>query len=342
MSNFTKAYVEGCATCQSTKNITEPRNPPLIPTETPRGTWEHIHKYFISNRPEIKGFDSINVIVDKFSKSIIISPCRKTITASETAKLFLENTWKRFGLPDKIISDRGPQFASKVSQEVWKALGITSAMSTAYHPQTDGETERVNQEIEQFLRATINQSPDNWLDLLPFAEFSHNNRTHSTTRKSPFEILMGYSPRFTMKPINPTAPEASNNLENIRKLREEVSSSQAISDQAMKMARDKFGTDFPAFQKGDQVWLDGKNLRLQHPKAKLAPKRFGPFRITEALGPVTYRLKLPPKWKIHQVFHLSLLTPFKETPQHGPNFLKPPSEEVEGTPEYEVESVTQS
>jgi len=342
MSNFTKAYVDGCAICQSTKNITHPTKTPLIPTETPRGPWEHVTTDFITDLPEIRGFDSINVIVDKFSKAIVISPCKKTITASETAKLFLDNAWKRFGLPDKIISDRGPQFASKVSQEIWKALGITSAMSTAYHPQTDGETERVNQEIEQFLRATINQSPDNWLDLLPFAEFSHNNRVHSTTRKSPFEILMGYSPRFTVKPINPTAPEAEKRLENIRKLREEVSSSQAISDQAMKLARDKFGTDFPTFRMGDQVWLDGKNLRLQHPKAKLAPKRFGPFKITEVLGPVTYRLKLPPKWKIHPVFHLSLLTPFKETTQHGPNFLKPPSEEVEGTPEYEVESISQS
>src|SRR5258707_15160968 len=95
-------------------------------------------------------------------------------------------------------------------------------MSTAYHPQTDGEMERVNQEIEQFLRATINQSPDNWLDLLPFAEFSHNNHTHSTTRKSPFEILMGYSPRFTMKPINPTAPEAEKRLENVRRTPGEI------------------------------------------------------------------------------------------------------------------------
>src|SRR5882762_5216775 len=253
-------YVDGCAICQSTKNITHPTKTPLIPTETPRGPWEHVTTDFITDLPEIRGFDSINIIVDKFSKAIVISPCKKTITASETAKLFLDNAWKQFGLPDTIISDRGPQFASKVSQEVWKALGITSAMSTAYHPQTDGETERVNQEIEQFLRATINQSPDSWLDLLSFAEFSHNNRVHSTTRKSPFEILMGYSPRFTVKPINPTAPEAEKRLENIRKLREEVSSSQAISDQAMKLARNKFGTDFPTFRKGDQVWLDGKNL----------------------------------------------------------------------------------
>jgi transposase InsO family protein len=342
MSNFTKAYVDGCATCQSNKNITHPTKAPLIPTQTPDGPWKHVTTDFVTDLPELQGFDSINVVVDKFSKAIVITPCKKTITASETAQLFLDNVWKRFGLPDKIISDRGPQFASKVSQEVWKALGITSAMSTAYHPQTDGETERVNQEIEQFLRTTISQDPGNWLRLLPFAEFSHNNKVHSTTRRSPFEILMGYTPRFTITPINPSAPEAQKRLDQIRKIREEVSSSQEIADKAMKLAHDKYGTEFPTFKPGDQVWLDGKNLRLQHPKVKLAPKRFGPFKIKDALGPVTYRLKLPSKWKIHPVFHLSLLMPYKETPQHGPNFLKPPPEEIEGTPEYEVESIVQS
>jgi len=94
MSNFTKAYVDGCAICQSTKNITHPTKTPLIPTETPRGPWEHVTTDFITDLPEIRGFDSINVIVDKFSKAIVISPCKKTITASETAKLFLDNAWK--------------------------------------------------------------------------------------------------------------------------------------------------------------------------------------------------------------------------------------------------------
>jgi len=99
------------------------------------------------------------VVVDKFSKAIVITPCRKDITAEEMATLFLNNIWKRFGLPDRIISDRGPQFASQVTKEIWKTLGIERSMSMAYHPQTDGEMERVNQEIEQYLRSMIMHSP---------------------------------------------------------------------------------------------------------------------------------------------------------------------------------------
>ena len=151
MSLFVKQYVDGCSTCQSTKNITHPIHVPLIPTENAEEPWKYVSTDFVTDLPEVDGFDSINVVVDKFSKAIVITPCKKTITASETAKLFLDHVWKRFGLPDKIISDRGPQFASTVTKELHHALGIRSALSTAYHPQTNGETERINQEIEQFL-----------------------------------------------------------------------------------------------------------------------------------------------------------------------------------------------
>jgi len=196
MSVFVKNYVDGCATCQATKNNTHPIKPPNQPIITPAKPWSVITTDFITDLPEINSFNSINVVVDKFSKAIVITPCRKDITAEETATLFLNNVWKRFGLPDKIISDRGPQFASQVTKEIWKTLGIERSMSTAYHPQTDRETERVNQEIEQYLRSMVMHSPKGWLELLPFAEFAHNNRQHSATRKSPFEVLMGYQPRL--------------------------------------------------------------------------------------------------------------------------------------------------
>jgi len=106
---------------------------------------------FVTDLPESLNADSMFVVVDRFSKAIIITPCRKAITAEETAQLYMDHVWRRTGLPRQVISDRGPQFASKVMRETWKQLKVDQAMSTAFHPQTDGETERVNQEIEQFL-----------------------------------------------------------------------------------------------------------------------------------------------------------------------------------------------
>ena len=106
---------------------------------------------FITDLPVSQGFDSLFVVVDRLSKATIIAPCNKTITAEETAKLYMNHVWRRTGLPQQVISDRGPQFVSQVMQEVWSKLGVKSTMSTAFHPQTDGEAEHVNQELEQYL-----------------------------------------------------------------------------------------------------------------------------------------------------------------------------------------------
>ena len=150
MSTFVRDYVDGCGICQTTKTL--PKIPvPLQPNEIPENIWQIVTMDFITDLPVSKGFDSLLVTVDRFSKAIILSPCNKTVTALETTELFLENVWKRVGLPRQIILDRGPQFAAKITQELWKKLNIKSSLSTAFHPQTDGETEQVNQEIKQYL-----------------------------------------------------------------------------------------------------------------------------------------------------------------------------------------------
>ena len=150
---------------------------------------------FITDLPSINNFDSILVVVDQgLSKGVIIIPCNKTITAEETGKLLLENLYKRFGLPDKIISDRGPQFASKAFIELLKLLGIKSALSTAYHPQTDGTTECVNQEIEAYLSIYCTAHPDDWLSAIHTMEFTHNNQRHADRQKTPFELMFGDTP----------------------------------------------------------------------------------------------------------------------------------------------------
>ena len=135
---------------------------------------------FITDLPPVNGFDSILVVVDQgLTKGVILTPCNKTITTEETGRLLLENLYKRFGLLDKIISDRGPQFASKSFVELLKLLGITSTLSMAYHPQMDGTTEWINQEIEVYLSIYCTLHPEDWLSAIHPLEFTHNNQRHA-------------------------------------------------------------------------------------------------------------------------------------------------------------------
>jgi len=151
---------------------------------------------FIIGLPMSQEYDSILTVVDRHSKVIILSPCKATITADQTSQLLMDNVWKRTGFPLTIISDCGPQFAVQVTQELWRKLGIKQKLSTAFHPQMDGESERVNQEIEQYLRIYRNFQQDDWAALLPIIEFAHNVRPHCSTHKSPFEVWYGFQPTF--------------------------------------------------------------------------------------------------------------------------------------------------
>ena len=149
---------------------------------------------------------------------MILTPCNKTITAKETGRLLLENLYKRFGLPDKIISDRGPQFASKSFVELLKLLGITSALLMAYHPQTDGATEQINQEIEACLSIYCTSHSEDWLSAIHTLEFTHNNRRHADQQTMPFELMFGNSPLtipYTFK--NTKFPNLEDKMKTLQK-----------------------------------------------------------------------------------------------------------------------------
>src|SRR5262249_49911739 len=162
---FIKNYVASCALCQQMKVNTHPTTPPLVPIKSSSGgrPFVQLTLDFITDLPESDGFDSLMVMVDHGStKGVIPIPCRKTINATETAELYLEHVYKRFGLCNSMLSDRGPQFTSKVYRETGRLLGIQLPLSTAYHPQTDGETERINQELEIYFRMFCQNNPANW------------------------------------------------------------------------------------------------------------------------------------------------------------------------------------
>jgi transposase InsO family protein len=143
----------------------------------------------------VKGYNFILVMVDRgLSKEVILCPCVKTITWEGTATLLHDNLFKRFGLLDEIISDRDPRFAAHVFQELLKLLNIKSNLTTAYHPQSDGATARVNQEIEVYLSIYCTSHPEDWLHSLSTLEFTHNNRRHAEQIHSPFELIQGNNP----------------------------------------------------------------------------------------------------------------------------------------------------
>uniref|UniRef100_A0A0W0FB28 Putative reverse transcriptase-rnase h-integrase n=1 Tax=Moniliophthora roreri TaxID=221103 RepID=A0A0W0FB28_MONRR len=340
MAKFVKMFVDGCARCQESKSITHPTKAPLLPIEGEKDVlpFSKITMDLITDLPESGGYDTILVVVDHSStKGVIFTPCNKTIDAEQTATLLLNNVYKRFGLPNKIISDRDPRFAAKVFQELGKQLGVKHIMSTAFHPQTDGESERVNQELEVFLRLFCSRQQDKWTELLPFAEFAHNNRTHSTMKKSPFYLMMGYNLRPLPTAFTKTTiPSVETRLSELKKLREETYSLMELARRRMEGSAKR---SFTPFTVGQKVWLEGKNLNFGYPLKKLAPKREGPFKIESVLGLVTYKLTLPEQWKVHPVFHALLLTPYKRNEVHGRNFLKPPPDLVEGQEEHEIEAI---
>ncbi|ESK81012.1 hypothetical protein Moror_7600 [Moniliophthora roreri MCA 2997] len=292
----------------------------------------------ITDLPECDGMDSILVMVDHSStKGVIFTPCTKTTDATKVAEMLIQHLYKRFGLPDRIISDRDPRFAAEVFQEMGKQLSIKHSMSTAFHPQTNGETERVNREVEVYLRMFCAKEQTRWKEYLSLAEFAHNNRTHSVLKKSPFFMMMGYHPRPLPTVFERTTiPSIEERLQELKRVREETTSLLELARQHM-IRREKQKLD--VFEEGQKVWLEAKNLATGYPSKKLAPKREGPFTVLEVLRPVTYRLDLPHQWRIHPVFHAALLSPYKQTEAHGPSFTEPPPDLIEGFEEYEVEAV---
>jgi hypothetical protein len=333
-------YVKGCADCQRNKINTHPIRAPLQPIyPKPEALpFETIALDFITKLPESEGSDSILTVVDHdCTKAAIFIPCREEITAEETAGLYIRHVFTRYGLPSRIISDRDPRFASKFTRELCRILGISQNISTAYHPRTDGQSEAKNKWVEQHLRFYVNHYQKNWTYYLPMAEFAHNTWASETTRESPFTLLMGYNPRADWIDRPSPIPQVALRIQQFKEARERAQQSMIKAQRSWVKHKDT-----PKFQSGDLVWLEGKNLQTVQPTAKLAPKRHGPFKVTQVMSAVNYRLELPTQWSIHPVFHIDLLTPYHETTMHGANYQRPPPDLVEGEEEYEVETVLAS
>ena len=186
MSQYVGQYTATCNLCLRTKVQRQPPTGHLELLPTPDTRWETISVDFIVELPQLDGHDAIMVVVDSLRKRAHFLPVNTTITAVGSAQQFQDNVWKLHGLPTRIVSDRGPQFTAEFTSELYRLLEIKAAKTTAYHPQADGQTERVNQELEQYLWLFTSERQDDWADLLSMAEFQYNNHIHSSTQQTPF------------------------------------------------------------------------------------------------------------------------------------------------------------
>jgi hypothetical protein len=222
-------------------------------------------------------------------------------------------------------------------QEVCRIMGIEHNPLTVYHPRTDRQSEQLNQRLETAIRFISDHHQTNWAPYLPIAQFTHNNWPSDTTRKSLFFLLMGYNPCADWISNTSPLPQVTLQLEQLKQARETV-------QQLMIKAQQSWVKHcaMPKYKEGDQVWLEGKNLHINQPTAKLAPRRHGPFEVIKVLSPVSYQLSLPMQWSIHPVFHIDLLTPYRETIMHGPNYQHLLPDLVNGEEEYSVEKILDS
>ena len=265
MSTFLCKFISGCADCQAAKVNTQSTIPRLSPLaiDTPL-PFSSILVDLITGLPDSHGYASVMVVVDHgLMKGVIYCPCTKNIDATGVAKLFFTNVFPQFGLHSKVISDRGPQFASAFARELACLLQYDVALSTAYHPQMDGETEQVNQELETYLRLFSANKPKEWSSLLPMAEFTHSSTTHSVTQKTPFFLMMGYKPRAYPSLGKTFLPNLESQLSELSTAHDDAQAAHKVAQQKMK---ERISSKFTPWKVGDKVWLKTTNLHMNGPK----------------------------------------------------------------------------
>jgi transposase InsO family protein len=340
-------FVRSCTECQKNKAARHQPYGLLHPLELPYAPWQSIAMDFITDLPLSDGCDQLWVIIDRFTKMAHFLPLLKDgKTANDLAKIFAREVWRHHGLPSDIVSDRDSRFTSEVWKEFLRLSDIRPRMSTAFHPQTDGQTERLNQTIEAYLRSFVNHEQDDWAGLLPMAEFAYNNSVTMATGLSPFYANYGFHPAAT----NPAAAHLLNPASKVyahwmHAVHEKTRESLEEAQERMRRYSDPKRKDNPAYQVGDLVMLNGRNIQTRRPSRKLDHKNHGPFQIERIVSPLAVKLTLPRKWKIHDVFHVSLVEPYRTGNQRlppNPAKVLREADDIEQSEEYDVEEVMSS
>ena len=321
-------YVQRCLVCQQVKAEHQKPGGLLQPLEIPEWKWEEITMDFVTGLPPSRGgYDSIWVVVDRLTKSAHFLPVKTTYTAEKLAEIYRDEIIRLHGIPKSIVSDRDPKFVSRLWKQVQQGLGTKLKFSTAAHPQTDGQSERTIQTLEDLLRMCVLDHGGHWARHLPLIEFAYNNSYQASIGMAPYELLYGkkcrsplywdlgdriYSTESTGLPTNEMLQEA---MEKVRLIRERLKTAQ----NRQKSYADNRRRDLE-FEVGDYVFLKlspRKGFVRIGTQAKLNPRYIGPYQITDRVGAVAYRLLLPASVTgIHNVFHVSQLRKYYPDPSH--------------------------
>ena len=282
-------------------------------------------------------FDSILIITDRLTKYRYFIPYKEATNSEDLAYIFLRHIYSNHSLPDEIISDRGTTFTSKFWQSLIYQLGANHKLSTAFHPQTDRQTEQLNQTLKQYLRCYINYQQDNWVSLLPIAQFAYNSATTETTKISPFFANYGFQPQAYRHPRDGAilAEKAQVKVKDLKKLHQYLQQDLSFVQARMQYYANRKRIKGPSFKEGDKAYLIRRNIKTKRPSDKLDYKKLGPFPISQVISRTNYRLYLPKTMRIHPVFHISLLEPaHPDAEPQGQVEITPDNEE-----EYKVEQI---
>ena len=313
-------YIARCDTCHKTKSSRHQPYGMMGTASTPDRPWASIAMDFIVKLPlseepltKVK-YDSVLTIVDRLTKEVRFIPYKESSNAEELAYIFLRNITATQGLPEEIISDRDKLFTSNFWTALTRQLGLSHKLSTAYHPQTDGQTERMNQVLEQYLRGYVDYRQTNWVSLLPLAQLAYNTSVNETTGRTPFYANHGYDAQLFREPkeVQVMAEAAHVTATEMQQIHKELKADIEFLHLRSAFHYNKHRARGPKLKEGDKVYLLRKNIETTRPSRKLDYVKIGPFKIVRNIKDTSYELKLPKGMRIHPVFHVSLLEPAPE------------------------------
>jgi len=333
-------YCRTCANCQQHK-IAPFQQRTITPLSIPDGPFQSVSMDFITHLPVTPaGHDSVLTIVDRFSKFVILVPCTETITASQVVAILADKIIPHYGVPMDFVTDRDPKFTCEFFTEWCNLLGIAQRMSSGYHPQTDGQTERTNRTVEQVLRFYVLPDQSNWDTALPLVAFAINRAFNAATQATPFEVILGYNPaspferllNFTPESREPVADWRQHKLDQLQHIKHALNVAQSRMVDYVTGHRPTV-----SLQVGDLVWLSTKHLSLKVAGSRKLMRRYiGPFPIIKVVNPAAYKLQLPPQLKVHPVFHISELSKVPPGTRLPP---EPVIVQVEGQDEFFIEAI---
>ncbi|KAL0155372.1 hypothetical protein M9458_049635, partial [Cirrhinus mrigala] len=336
-------YVQACNICARSKTANSPSTGELQPLPIPKRPWSHISVDFVTGLPDSQGKNTILTIVDRFSKAVHLVALTGLPSAKTTAELILEHVVRLHGFPKDIVSDRGPQFTAKFWQAFCRLVGTTSSLSSGFHPQTNGQTEWANQQLELFLRCFASEHQRSWASYLVWAELSNNLHTSTATGLSPFEVCYGFQPPiFEHQEPEVEVPSAQQLVRRCRRLWNHARAAIQKANRRYVVQHHRRHPPGRLFHVGDRVYLSTRNINLKTDSRKLTPRYIGPFKITHRLNPVTFRLQLPASLRIHPVFHQSQLKHVFFSPLSPQVTAPPPVRIIDGGPAYTVQRILDS